>query len=254
MTERRRLEAVELGAPRKRSHSTVSFPYTDLAASERLARLVADNGGVCTSEQLAAWLKHSTLNSGAYRNKVAAASLFGLIQSMRNRILLTEVGERILDEERARQARVDAFLAVPLYLRIFERHRAGRLPPAVGLEQEMVNAGVTRTQVRPARQVFLRSAEQAGFFEVSDHKLVLPRGCHLAGEPGEPEMKARQPEPEAQRRYPKLIEATLEQAPWNGSWSREEFEEWADLFVRAARIHFGFRSRRSEGSDPERTQ
>src|SRR5918992_4594579 len=234
MNDRPRLEAVELGAPRKRSRSTISFPYTDLAASERLARLVADNGGECTPEQLAGWLGHSTLNSGAYRNKVAAANLFGLIQSVRNRILLSELGERLLDEDRVRQARVDAFLSVPLYLRIFERHRGGRLPPTVGLEQEMVNAGVTRTQVRPARQVFLRSAEQAGFFDVSDHKLVLPKGCHLAGTPGEPQAaRSPQPEPEPQRRYPKLIEATLEQAPWSGSWSSEEFEEWADLFVRA---------------------
>jgi hypothetical protein len=248
MTERRRLEAVELGAPRKRSHSTISFPYCDLGASERLARLVLENGGECKPEQLAAWLKHSTLNSGAYRNKVAAAGLFGLIESTRNRVALTELGTRILDEELKRQARVDAFLSVPLYLGVFERHRAGRLPPAVGLEQEMVNAGVTRTQVRPARQVFVRSAEQAGFFEASEHKLVLPKGCHLAGESIEPEAASvRSLEPEVERRYPKLIEATLEQAPWDQAWSKEEFDEWADLFVRAARVHFGFRTSQSRG-------
>ena len=243
MNDRPRLEAVELGAPRKRSHSTISFPYTDLGASERLARLIAGNGGECKPEQLAAWLNHSTLNSGAYRNKVAAAGLFGLIQRTRNRIMLTELGERILDDDLKRQARVDAFLSVPLYLRIFERHRAGSLPPAVGLEQEMVNAGVTRTQVRPARQVFLRSAEQAGFFEVSDSKLVLPRGCHLAGDSAQLDpVRVATPEPAAVDRFPKLIEAPLEQAPWDHSWTREEFEEWAELFVRAARLHFGFRS------------
>jgi hypothetical protein len=243
MTERRRLEAVDLGAPRKRSHSTISFPYCDLAASERLARLVLENGGECKPEQLAAWLKHSTLNSGAYRNKVAAAGLFGLIVSTRNRVTLTDMGAHVLDEESKRQARVDAFLAVPLYLEVFERHRAGKLPRAVGLEQEMVNAGVTRTQVRSARQVFIRSAEQAGFFEASDERLVLPKGCHLAGESFHIEAAPiKAPEPLQERRYPKLIEATLEQAPWDGDWTKEEFEEWADLLVRAARVHFGLRT------------
>lgn len=247
MTDRPRLEAVDLGAPRKRSHSTISFPYTDLASSEHLAGLVQSNGDRCTPEQLAAWLKHRTLNSGAFRNKVAAANLFGLIESSRKKIALTPLGERILDEDHKRQARVDGFLSVPLYLRIFERHRGGRLPPSVGLEQEMVNAGVTRTQVRPARQIFMRSAEQAGFFETGDGRLVLPRGCHLAGDGGAVEVShSPAGDAAASPRYPKLIEAMLEEAPWEESWTREEFDEWADLFVRAARIHFGFRSGRRE--------
>lgn len=241
MTDKRRLEAVELPVKRKRSRSTIAFPYCDLASSERLARQVLDGGGECRPEQLAAWLGHSTLNSGAYRNKVVAAGLFGLIDTVRNRVSITGLGRRILEASSRRQARVEAFLGVALYMAIFEKHRGTRMSPMILLEQEMAAEGVTRTQVRFARQVFMRSAEQAGFFEVSESKMVLPKASHFPlGESDEPAPQAvKTSEPESG--YPKLIAAILQEAPWGEAWSADEFEEWAELFVRAARVHFGSR-------------
>ncbi|MGQ0678585.1 MAG: hypothetical protein ACT4OM_02815 [Actinomycetota bacterium] len=240
MTDDRHLEAVPLPARRTRTRSTVPFPYCDLALAETVARHVLDSGGQSRPEQLGAWLGHSTLNSGAFRNKLAAAGQFGLIEATRNRVAITSLGSRILEDTQRRQARVDSFLNVELYSRIFDKHRGSRLPSPIGLEQEMIQAGVTRTQARFARQVFARSAGQAGFFEVSDSRMVLPKGSHLplAGE--DPE-RATVIAPKHDTAYPKLIEAILQEAPWERSWSKPEFEEWAELFVRASRLHFGLR-------------
>lgn len=224
---------------RERSRSTIAFPYYDLRQSERLAGQVWSNGGRCTPDQLAAWLGHRTLNSGAFRNRVSAAALFGLVMSSRKSITLTELGRRIVDSVEARQARVEAFLSVSLYRRLFDDHKGRRLPPAMLMQQQMVQLGVTPTQVQAARQVFMRSAEQAGFLEVSDDRLVEPRRSELAFEVTETEEAPRRSAaPAPPRRYPALIEAVLDQAPWHGGWDETSFQDWAELLVRAARMHF----------------
>ena len=40
--------------------------------------------GQCLPEQLSAWFGHRQLNSGAFRNKVAAAKLYGVLEGSRN--------------------------------------------------------------------------------------------------------------------------------------------------------------------------
>lgn len=236
MADKPRLTAVGAGEgapPRPRAKSTIAFPYADLAEVHRAARLVAESLGECRPEQLAAWLGHRTLNSGAFRNKVAAAKLFGLLEGGRNRIRLTGLGNRAVEVPTVRQALVEAFLSPPLYRSVFESHRGRRLPGNLGIELEMVRLGVSRSQVQSARQVFFRSAEQAGFLEAGPHQLVLPPGTVFPpAAPGDG----------AERRpgtgYPKVIEAILEQAPWNSAWDQSQFEAWAELFVQASRVHF----------------
>ena len=72
-------------------------------------------------------------------------------------------------------------MAVPLYLKIYENHRGKPMPGVMALELEMLRHGVSRTQVQAARQVFLRSAEQSGFFESGTTHLVLPKRDRLPG-------------------------------------------------------------------------
>lgn len=239
--------------PKKRVQSTIKFPYADLGDAEQVAREVFNNGGECQPEQLAAWLGHDTVNSGAFRNKVSAARIFGLIESTRNLITVTESGKRIAADHTAEQERVTAFLAVPLYSGVYEAHKNGQLPPDSGLEQEMIRLGVTPTQVQNARQVFQRSADHAGFFAVSRSRLVLPGASRPTGAMGTGAKPAEKngesggggggggktpPPPKDPAPYPKLIEGILEEAPWGNEWDEDLFEGWVDLFTRAARVHF----------------
>lgn len=242
---------------KKRSQSTIKFPYADLGDAELLARNVFNNGGECQPEQLAAWLGHDTVNSGAFRNKVSAARIFGLIESTRNLITITDSGRRISADHTAAEERPKAFLAVPLYKALYEEHKNGQLPPDSGLEQVMIRLGVTPTQVQNARQAFQRSADHAGFFAVSRSRLVLPGGARVTpGRDPKPPMDAGKggggggdgtggdggngspPPPNREVTYPKVIEGILEEAPWGQGWDDDEFQEWLDLFGRAARVHF----------------
>lgn len=236
MSDKPRLSAVGSGEalpPPKRIRSAISFPYADLAGSEDAAEHVAGNGGVCLPEQLAAWLGHSKLDSGAFRNKVAAAKLFSVLEGGRNSIALTDLGRRLVDRQDLPQARVEAFLSVPLYRSLFESHRGRKMPGVVGLELEMLRLGVSRKQVKSSRQVFLRSAEQAGMFDAGSSQMVLPKGTVFP-----PPSAVETPAPVVSARYPKVIEGILEQAPWNDRWTEQAFDDWADLLIHASRVHF----------------
>jgi hypothetical protein len=89
--------------------------------------------------------------------------------------MLTPLGVRAVNAASEAIARVDAFLNVPLYSAIYEKYKGHLLPPAKALEREMVALGVAPKQADKARQVFDRSARQAGFHAEGEDRLVRPR-------------------------------------------------------------------------------
>lgn len=165
-------------ADSRRLKSTIEFPYGDLqTAIEVVTTIFKYNGQQhCSLHQLAAWLGHDSLTSGAFRFKYTTARIFGLIDVNHDEVKLTKLGCDIVDPNLERQARVEAFLHVPLYKALFDKHKGYTLPADIGLEQEIVGLGVTPKQKEKARQAFQRSAGQAGFFEQGRTKLVMPSG------------------------------------------------------------------------------
>ena len=159
-----------------RQRSTIGFPYADLGDAVELAEAIHGNVGSasCEDEQLAAWLGLSAKSSG-YRVRVAAARMFGLISSPESGVYaLTELGKKVVDPQRARGGKADAFLQVPLFRKVYEDHKGGSIPPPAAIERVIETAGVAPKQKGRARQVLERSAEQAGFFEHGRDRLVKP--------------------------------------------------------------------------------
>lgn len=159
--------------PQGRGRSTIQFPYAPLADAERIASELHGYAGTATPEGLAKALGQKS-RSGAFRQKLSAARIFGLVSTRPNEVLLTRRGRQIIDPERCDAARVEAFLAVPLYKEIFEKYRGDLLPPAPALEAEMEGLGVSPKQTATARQVMQRSAETAGFSRQGSNRLVRP--------------------------------------------------------------------------------
>jgi hypothetical protein len=114
---------------------------------------------------------------------VSTARVFGLVETNREQISLTALGRQIVNPEREHQARVKAFLNVPLYRAMFDNYRGCPLPRNIAIENEMVRLGVSAKQKEKARQVFQRSAEQAGFFAYGRDKLVMPSGVAVGEAP-----------------------------------------------------------------------
>lgn len=159
-----------------RQRSSISFPYMDLKSAIALAEAIHRNvggRGDCDDNQLAVWSGQSP-KSSTFRVQFYAARIFGVIDGDGGRHKLTDLGRLIVDPTREREGRVQAFLNVPLYKALYENNAGGVLPPAAALEREMVALGVSEKQKDRARQVFERSAEQAGFFEHGKNRLVKP--------------------------------------------------------------------------------
>lgn len=159
----------------ERERSTIAFPYSDLDAAVDVVKGVHNAGGTaCDYDQLAAELKMEA-KGGAFRLRITGAQTFGVINYERGgRISLTELGRLLIDQQQERAARVTAFLTVPLYQRVYEQFKGGPLPPQAGLERAIEAMGVGPKVKEKARQVMLRSAKQAGFFEAAADRLVKP--------------------------------------------------------------------------------
>lgn len=156
--------------------STVKFPYMDLDAAIEVADTAwAQFGsGGCKVEDLAPYMD-STATSSAFRTKLATARTFGLIQNARGVVKLTPLGQRIVQGETRDAAKVEAFMAVPLYRELNDAYAGKILPGDTGLESDMrTQWAVPAKSAHRARQVFQRSAEQAGFFKLGRNRLVRP--------------------------------------------------------------------------------
>ncbi|MCW2783325.1 MAG: hypothetical protein JWR35_3774 [Marmoricola sp.] len=158
-----------------RQRSTIGFPYNNLGDALEVAQAIHSHAGTseCDDSQLSAWMNLSPKSSG-FRMQLSAARMFGLIETTSGHHKLGPLGRMIVDPQREREARARAFQNVPLYKAIFENYKNGVLPPAAALERDMVGLGVAEKQTGRARQVFERSAEQAGYFEHGKTRLVMP--------------------------------------------------------------------------------
>jgi hypothetical protein len=165
--------------PEKREivRSTIGFPYRDLSNAIAVAQSILGAGGVALTVEQLAGVMDLQVGSGNFVMKLASARAFGLVTYQNSMYALTDLGFEILDkdEKRQRQARRDAFLNVALYKRTYDEFRGRLLPPRPhGLEQAFVKFGVSAKQKEAARQIFEKSAQQAGFFDTGTDKLVEP--------------------------------------------------------------------------------
>ena len=146
--------------------STFRSVTYDLDSSLALAGAVAASpGGVARSEKLAVALGYSGSRNGAFLTRLANARLFGLVTGASDRIALTDRGRRALgaDLDAAGPARVEAFLAVPLYRAVLEYSGGGVAPPVDELAALLqTEFGETAGRARTTAAKLLDSARQAG--------------------------------------------------------------------------------------------
>lgn len=173
--EKRTITEATSKATNARQRSTIGFPYMDLNAAVEMAQAIHGHVGLgeADDDQLALWTNQSA-KSSTFRVQVYASRTFGVIEGDGGHHKLTDIGRMVVDPSRAREGRVKAFLAVPLYKAVYEKYKGGTLPPAAALEREITQLGVSDKQKERARQILERSAEQAAFFEHGKGRLVAP--------------------------------------------------------------------------------
>lgn len=178
--------------------SELAYPYFDLDDSVAVARAVHEQGGgTCSRDHLAVALKYSTTKSGGFLARIYAAKTFGLIELHGDAVSLTDRARRILHpvmETDELTGRVEAFMGVPLFAKVFETFKGGSLPPEVGLQNMLrTQCGIVDDRVKPALRVLLDSADQAGFFRASGDRtrMISP---NVAPPPGRQESASAAPE------------------------------------------------------------
>ena len=170
-------QAVKQSEPEaaKRTRSAISFPYNDQDDAMGVLQALHNNAGIeCDINQLAGYLKQPP-SSGTFRIRLYAARSFGFITMERGgKVRLTELGQRAADPDQEAAARSESFLTVPLFKAVFDKYKGYTLPPPKALERDIEKLGVAPKQTNRARQVFERSAQQAGFFAQGSDRLVEP--------------------------------------------------------------------------------
>jgi hypothetical protein len=146
-----------------------------LEASVNLARMVEQAGGHTDMEALASVLSYSGVRNGAFLTRLANARLFGLVAGRSGQVTLLDRGRRCLspDPAEARGARVEAFLAVPLFRHVLERLSAEVVPPPEALagllEREF---GEAPARALSTAKALIDSAGQAGL--IADGRVTIP--------------------------------------------------------------------------------
>jgi hypothetical protein len=191
----------------------------------------------CDDDQLAAWTDQSAKSSG-FRNQYYAGRTFGILSGHGNKHRLTDLGKVIVDPNRLREAKARAFLTVPLYKAIFEKYKSGILPPTAALEREIVALGVSEKQKERARQVFERSADQAGFFEHGKNRLVMP-GVAASGLRKPNEHKPGGSGNGGGGAGDALIQALIDKLPPSGPWPVDDRVNWLKMLIMGFQVAYG---------------
>jgi hypothetical protein len=210
---------VPVKSKKTRERTKIAFPYGDLEGAVEVVFAINNHGGnAATLDQLVDWMNHDTVTSGAFRNKIAAAKLFGLTQPDGNKTALTPLGKQLCDPITDRLARAHAFLKVPLYRKIFQTYQGRPLPADKDLETVMQSFGVPPMQADRARQSFQRSAEQAKVFNERKDRLVLPSGVSIDSTPHAVWKGPKMEEPinQISGEINPLIAALIEELPQEG--------------------------------------
>lgn len=191
------VEAANRGAapaPRHKSAPRGYFPASDLDMSVKVAEVIRNRAGGRTDRaNLRAFLNYQTTRSGAFNARLASARLFGVIEGRGDDLSITPLGERIVAptyEEDAKAARVDAFLSVPMFRKVYEFFDGRQLPPDSGLQNHLQKEhDIPEGQTRRVLRTLMNSAEQAHFFETPGGRshMVKPLLGDEVGPPDAPE-------------------------------------------------------------------
>lgn len=160
--------------------SEIAFPYYSLDKSIEVPKLIHERaGGRCGRGQLAGLLGYSGVKNGGFLTRMSAAKMFGLIEENGDVITLTDRAKKILSPVRptdAEQAKLDAFLSVELFRKVFDDFDGHTLPAADGMSNLFLTQyKIVPNQVVPALRNLMDSADSAGLFRVTGNRSKLIR-------------------------------------------------------------------------------
>lgn len=219
-------ELREEGPPINRRPRSTGFPVVSLEEASKILKEAGKYGFEHSTAAFATYMGHSTTNSGAFRQRLAAFRDLKLIAGRGDSLAMTDIGRMIAvpkDERSERQALQAAFKNSPEFLRLYDGSAKGQPLAAGPLGGRAVHDfGVAPSSKDKFVQSFSESAIAAGFAERNEEGqliLLVPDGDdsdaeeQLADAPTSPAPE-REPAPSRQsslsREVPPVVHQTWE--------------------------------------------
>jgi hypothetical protein len=162
-------------APARRKPTT-GFPVVSLAEAAEILKEAGKYGFEHSVGEFASYMGHSTTNSGAFRQRMAAMRDWKLVTGRGDNIAMTDLARVIAlppDEATELDALRSAFKNCTIFYKLYEESQKGTPLARPGLGNRAVHAfGVSPSSVSKFVASFVESAVVAGFAQVGDDDRV----------------------------------------------------------------------------------
>lgn len=163
-------------APRRKR--ATGFPVVSLAEAAAILKEAGKYGFDHSTAAFATYMGHSTTNSGAFRQRLAAFRDWKLIAGRGDSLAMTDIARVIAhptDDDAERRALQTAFLNSPVFLKLYDGSAKGKpLAPGPLGNRAVLNLGVAPGSKDKFVQSFVDSAVAAGLASLNeDGQIVL---------------------------------------------------------------------------------
>jgi hypothetical protein len=181
-------EESSVTAPGHRRKRTTGFPVVSLAEAAAILKEAGKYGFDHSTAAFATYMGHSTTNSGAFRQRLAAFRDWKLIAGRGDSLAMTDIARVIAhptDDEAERRALQTAFMNSPVFFKLYEESAKGKpLAPGPLGSRAVLNFGVAPGSKDRFVQSFVDSAVAAGLAELNEDGQIALAPLKLGADAG----------------------------------------------------------------------
>lgn len=164
-------------APAARRKRATGFPVVSLAEAAAILKEAGKYGFDHSTAAFATYMGHSTTNSGAFRQRLAAFRDWKLIAGRGDSLAMTDIARMIAhptDDEAERRALQTAFMNSPVFFKLFDESAKGTpLAPGPLGNRAVLKLGVAPGSKDKFVQSFVDSAVAAGLASLNDDGQIV---------------------------------------------------------------------------------
>lgn len=181
-------EEASLSTPRRKR--ATGFPVVSLAEAAEILKEAGKYGFDHSTAAFATYMGHSTTNSGAFRQRLAAFRDWKLIAGRGDSLAMTDIARVIAhptDDDAERRAMQSAFMNSPVFFKLYEESAKGKpLATAQLGNRAVLNLGVAPGSKDKFVQSFTESAVAAGLAALNEDGQIVLESLDAGTDGGQP--------------------------------------------------------------------
>jgi hypothetical protein len=185
----------ETGPSTPRRKRATGFPVVSLAEAAAILKEAGKYGFDHSTAAFATYMGHSTTNSGAFRQRLAAFRDWKLIAGRGDSLSMTDIARVIAhptDDDAERRAMQSAFMNSPVFFKLYEESAKGKPLAAAQLGNPAVlNLGVSPGSKDKFVQSFTESAVAAGLAALNEDGQIVLEPLDAGTDGGQPSNEDR---------------------------------------------------------------